>query len=144
MSKTTDTPAPEAAVPTIIENIRRVRQRAASDPIFAGDLRRLAVDAIRFGMEDNGSVTTSWGDLMTHYKSNEVQLRRLCGQEPAFVQSDWGLACLAYIAGNSTCGIDTATMTGTERGFTPEMYEQMEEFELNPTPNLEPVPVCPS
>ncbi len=144
ISESRDASMPEAASATIIENIRRIRQKVASDPVFAGDLRRLAIDAIRFGMEkDDGTPTPQWKELMSNYASDKTQLERLSGEDEAFENSDWGLACLAYIAGNSTCGIDTATMTGTERGFTPDMYDQMEEFEDNPTPNIYPVPECP-
>jgi hypothetical protein len=130
---------------TVIQNIRRVRAKVmGGDTIFTDDLTKKAINAIVAGMRDNGQVTDEWKALMEIYAvDDQTQLDRLCGKDPVFMAGDWARECLAYIAGNSTCGSDTATMTGTERNFNTQMRDKLELFEASPTPDLANVPKCP-
>lgn len=74
--------------------------------------------ALITGMRDaNGKTTPEWEALMSNFTDDQKELDRLCGREEAFNKSRWGLFCLAYIAGDSTCTSDTAMTTGARRSI---------------------------
>ncbi|MEQ1606551.1 MAG: hypothetical protein ABL999_16955 [Pyrinomonadaceae bacterium] len=134
-----DSEVREIAGKTVVQKIRETRRKILDDEgTFAADLRDLAIEAFKGGMNSK-----EWEDLMKNYADSSAQLNRLCGRDKIFNRSDWGMACIVYVAGNSSCGTDTATMTGTERGFHRVMSEQMDEFDYPlTTPNLYPPPDC--
>ena len=85
------------------------------------------VQAILAGMKNSeGEVTKEWKELMEFFANNDKELERLCGQEQKFNESPYGLKCLAYIAGNSTCTVRTATMTGTGKNFDSSMKKNLD------------------
>ena len=63
---------------------------------------------------------------MSKFTNTPEELNRLCGMEPEFNSSRWGMACIAYIAGNSTCTSETATATGTVRAMSLEMIKNLD------------------
>ena len=110
-----------------MRKIEEVRQQVlAGDSALASEISLDAVNAIFTGMRgSNGDVTPEWKKLMSHYANNTTELDRLCGKDKTFNNSKWGPFCLAYIAGDATCGEETATTTGTGRSIT--LHDQINE-----------------
>jgi hypothetical protein len=101
----------------IMQKIEDVRQQILDgDTTLAEDLATQGIEAIFEGIK-----SPKWEALMGNFANNQNELDRLCGRDQVFNKSRWGLACLAYIAGNSTCTATTATDGGTARGMTPAM-----------------------
>lgn len=109
------------------EKIDKVRLEIinGTTPSMAEDLARAGVKAIFAGIgewdaagEVVVNVSPEWTDLMKLFVPDDAkELARLCGQDKDFNESDWGLACLAYIAGDSTCTAPTAWTTGGKRSM---------------------------
>lgn len=116
------------------DKIDEVRQRIIDgDQTLANIISRAGLKAIFTGIgqfDHNGVVTNptfEWKDLMRNFANDQKELDRLCGKEAFFNRSDWGLACLAYIAGDSTCTSDTTATTGTKRSMLAHEDRQMLE-----------------
>lgn len=98
------------------EKLKTLRKDSAADPDLAKRLAKAGKDAIIAGMlKPNGDTTEQWTKLMEFVTDDPKELERLCGQDPAFLESDWGPYCLAYIAGDATCTSETPGSTGTRR-----------------------------
>lgn len=131
------------------KKIQEVRRKIVMglEPTLANDIARDGRAAIFAGIGTfNGdgvvtSVTPEWTKLMTHFKNNDDELKRLCGQEKQFNQADWGLECLAYIAGDSTCTSDTTYGTGTKRSMLLHPDRKMLEILDKDMTNTEEPPV---
>lgn len=85
------------------------------------------------------SVTTAWQDLMEKITTDPTELSRLCGKDKTFNESEWGVVCLAYIAGDSICTAPTARRGGTARTMSEDLTRQMLETldaEETDLPNL--------
>lgn len=106
----------------IRQRITRVRQEILDGNTTLGN--DIAQDAISAMFKGIGS--PEWETFMRRFSTNTAELNRLCGREASFNNSRWGLACLAYIAGNGVCTALTATETGTERGMTPPMLVNLD------------------
>ena len=89
--------------------------------------RRIAfdgLDSIIAGMRTGtGETTPEWRRLMSHFTDDADELKRLCGEDPRFNDTEWGLFCLAYIAGDSTCTSDTTMRGGTLRSI--RMHDEL-------------------
>ena len=59
----------------------------------------------------NGIKSPEWKTYMCNFASNPDQLKRLIGEDAAFMQTTWGPHSLAYLAANSTCGTGTTVNT---------------------------------
>lgn len=98
------------------DKLKTLREEAAADPDLARRLGIAGKNAIIAGMLDSkGNTTTQWTKLMEFITDEPKELERLCGQDPVFLGSDWGPYCLAYIAGDATCTVETPGSTGTRR-----------------------------
>ncbi|MGC2238542.1 MAG: hypothetical protein WA584_20475 [Pyrinomonadaceae bacterium] len=101
-----------------LENIRN------GDETLAKEISDAALDAVLAGIgkfDQNGvviQVTPQWEKFMRYFAGNEQELARLCGKEKAFNDSEWGLHCLAYMAGDSDCTSETQSTTGAKRTMT--------------------------
>ena len=82
-----------------------------------------AILAITSGMKSGiPGHPSDWEKLMDFF-ANPVkgspayveEMDRLCGRDTDFLNVTYGKYCLAYIAGDSTCGSDTTGTTGTLR-----------------------------
>jgi len=114
----------------IMKKIEEVRQKVISGDIDPNDLAKDGIEAIFAGMQRPlGTATPEWEKLMRHFVNDDKELDRLCGKEPSFNGSRWGLACIAYIAGNSVCTSETATVTGTSRSMSLEMIKNLDAEE---------------
>ncbi len=76
------------------------------DPLGAGKteanrLGKLAIKAIVGGMGSD-----NWREYMSNFVSSQRQLDRLCGED-GYITTEYGEECLAYIAANSTCTVET-------------------------------------
>ena len=109
----------------IKQKIEEVRQQILDgDTTLGNDIARAGMAAIFKGIN-----SSEWEAMMNYFKNDQRELDRLCGREEAFNKSRWGLACLAYVAGNSVCTAMTATDTGTMRGMTPAMIQNLDAEE---------------
>lgn len=110
----------------IRENLERVRRdiENGTGPVSGAELADLAIQAMFEGIGTfDGDVVIdvndAWKDLMKVYAPVEGsnELRRLCGEDLRFNRTTWGRHCLAYVAGDSTCTIETAGRGGTQRSM---------------------------
>lgn len=111
------------------KNIEEVSRRILGDDenppdtTLANDIARDGIKALISGMGtlENGvvtKVTDDWKNLMRHFAAdNSRELERLCGQDRDFNGSEWGMHCLAYIVGDSTCTSETTMRGGTRRSM---------------------------
>lgn len=102
----------------ITEKLNNVRQRILNgDVTLADDIAADGIAAIFAGINSD-----KWQILMKNFAADgSPELERLCGRDTDFNNSRWGMACLAYIAGNSICTATTAAATGTIRGMDSAM-----------------------
>jgi hypothetical protein len=107
----------------IVANIEKIRNEIMAGSRSGTDVARMALRAISDGMGSK-----AWEELMGLYASNSEELNRLCGREPNFNQTQWGMFCLAYIAGDSTCTSETAMETGTLRSMNIVPDREMKEL----------------
>ncbi|MFM9903646.1 MAG: hypothetical protein ACKVQJ_03635 [Pyrinomonadaceae bacterium] len=111
----------------IVNKIEILRQKVKGGQIDAEDLAAWAIDAMRSGMQRPvGVETPQWRLLMSKISTDADELDRLCGKEDRFNQSRWGLASVAYIAGNALCTSETVTATGTIRAMSIEMIKNLD------------------
>ena len=91
----------------IVDKIKASHDKIIEDPDgvgagIANDLGSLAADATYDGVKSR-----KWAEYMKNFASNKAQLKRLCGEDPAFNINEWSQRCLAYTVGNSICTIET-------------------------------------
>jgi hypothetical protein len=111
----------------ITGKIDEVRKKIISGDIDADTLAAQGMKAMFTGMQRPlGTPTHDWVELMRNFANNSTELDRLCGKDSEFNGSRWGMACLAYIAGNSTCTADTAKAGGTVRSMSLEMIKNLD------------------
>lgn len=115
-----------------IENVRREIKKNGN-VMRANRIARDGIAAIFAGIgkfNEEGVVTEAtaeWKRLMSHFATTQEELDRLCGKEKNFNASDWGMVCLAYIAGDSTCTSTTTDTTGTRRSMLVDPDRRMLE-----------------
>lgn len=119
----------------IVDKIKQIHNFVKT-PAGAGKGAQMQIDAgeaIR-----NGINSPQWKKYMCHLASNPDQLRRLIGQDTAYMETVWGPHSLAYLVANSTCG------TGTTADTTANMPDPMkEELDRNLNSADAPIPDCP-
>ena len=101
------------------EKIDDLTARAKKDADLALRIAEAGRDAVLAGMQTpDGEVTPQWERLMKFITDDPRELERLCGKDTVFNDSQWGLYCLAYIAGDSDCTSETPGATGMKRTMT--------------------------
>jgi hypothetical protein len=128
------------------EKLDIARQRVLDgDEAFAEKVAQNALAAMFAGMgrfDRNGVIvegTIEWETLMLNFTDEPQELARLCGKERLFNGSDYGLACIAYIAGDAPCTSHTGDTTGTKRTMMLQTERNMLEnldADLSDMPNF--------
>ena len=87
----------------------------------AEQLQDLGMKAIRGGI-----TSTDWRNYMNEFATNEAELLRLTGQDPAYMQKVWGPPSLAYIVANGIC--TQFSFANTVRDMDEEMLAGIDDF----------------
>lgn len=127
-----------AATKKIVEKLKDIESDIkAGNEGLAQRLQSEAVEAILGGL-----ASEAWKKYMCNLASNPVQLQRLIGNDVNFMQEEqnpYGRETLAYIVGNSTCGVSTDT--GTSRNIK---AAQLSDLDRDLDDTVRPMEDCPA
>lgn len=115
---------------SITKKIQKSHDDIMTDPDGAGkaEARRLGDLAIKATLD--GIKSRAWKVYMEQFTTEPKQLARLLGED-AFIKTEYGEECLAYIVANSTCTIEThkSNEFGTVHFLKTDVKEKLDLFE---------------
>lgn len=127
-----------AATKKIVEKLKDIESDIkAGNKSLALRLQSEAVEAICGGLGSE-----AWKKYMCNFASNPDQLQRLIGNDVDFMKKEknpYGRETLAYIVGNSTCGVPTDA--GTSRNI---QAAQLGDLDRDLDDTVRPIEDCPA